>query len=63
MWAFINDPPDRAGLGFFNKDQMKVKADCSVDLYVGPNTPTGETLNLPMSPQLAEVFRVLGAPD
>jgi glutamate/aspartate transport system substrate-binding protein len=25
--------------------------------------PTGEMLNLPMSPQLAEIFRVLGAPD
>jgi glutamate/aspartate transport system substrate-binding protein len=25
--------------------------------------PTGETINLPMSPQLAEIFRVLGAPD
>jgi glutamate/aspartate transport system substrate-binding protein len=25
--------------------------------------PTGETLNLPMSPQLEEMFRVLGAPD
>src|SRR5579862_1362650 len=25
--------------------------------------PTGETLNLPMSPQLEEIFRVLGAPD
>jgi glutamate/aspartate transport system substrate-binding protein len=25
--------------------------------------PTGETLNLPMSPQLAELFRVLGQPD
>src|ERR1700689_3990615 len=25
--------------------------------------PTGETLNRPMSPQLAEIFRVLGAPD
>jgi glutamate/aspartate transport system substrate-binding protein len=25
--------------------------------------PTGETLNLPMSPQLEEVFRVLGAPE
>jgi glutamate/aspartate transport system substrate-binding protein len=24
--------------------------------------PTGETLNLPISPQLAEIFRVLGAP-
>jgi glutamate/aspartate transport system substrate-binding protein len=25
--------------------------------------PTGETLNLPMSPQLAEFFRVLGQPE
>jgi glutamate/aspartate transport system substrate-binding protein len=25
--------------------------------------PTGETLNLPMSPQLAEIFRVLGQPE
>jgi glutamate/aspartate transport system substrate-binding protein len=25
--------------------------------------PTGEILNLPMSPQLAEIFRVLGAPE
>ncbi len=26
-------------------------------------TPTGERLNVPMSPQLEEIFRVLGAPD
>jgi glutamate/aspartate transport system substrate-binding protein len=26
-------------------------------------TPTGELLNLPISPQLAETFRVLGAGD
>ena len=25
--------------------------------------PTGETLDLPMSPQLAEIFRVLGQPE
>ncbi|MGB9389774.1 MAG: transporter substrate-binding domain-containing protein, partial [Xanthobacteraceae bacterium] len=25
--------------------------------------PTGETLNLPMSPQLEEIFQVLGVPD
>jgi glutamate/aspartate transport system substrate-binding protein len=25
--------------------------------------PTGETLNMPMSPQLEEIFRLLGAPD
>jgi hypothetical protein len=25
--------------------------------------PTGQTLNLPISPQLEELFRVLGQPD
>jgi len=25
--------------------------------------PTGEKLNLPISPQLAEMYRVLGEPD
>jgi hypothetical protein len=25
--------------------------------------PTGETLNLPMSPHLAKIFRALGAPE
>jgi glutamate/aspartate transport system substrate-binding protein len=25
--------------------------------------PTGENLNLPISPQLAEMYRVLGEPD
>jgi glutamate/aspartate transport system substrate-binding protein len=25
--------------------------------------PTGETLNLPMSPQLQEIFQVLGQPE
>ena len=40
-WAFVNNPLDRAGLGSFNMDQMKVNADGSVDLYVGPNAPAG----------------------
>ena len=39
-WAFVNNPLDRAGLGSFNKDQMKMNADGSVDLYVGPKAPT-----------------------
>jgi len=30
-WYFVNN------LGTFNKDQMKVNADGSIDLYVGPN--------------------------
>jgi glutamate/aspartate transport system substrate-binding protein len=25
--------------------------------------PTGETLNLPISPQLEEIFRILGQPE
>jgi hypothetical protein len=38
-WAFVQNPLDRAGLGSFNMDQMKVNADGSVDLYVGPKAP------------------------
>lgn len=40
-WAFVNNPLDRAGLGSFNLNQMKMNADGSVDLYVGPNAPAG----------------------
>jgi hypothetical protein len=40
-WAFVNNPLDRAGLGSFNMKQMKVNADGSVDLYVGPKAPAG----------------------
>jgi len=44
-WAFVNNPLDRAGLGSFNKDQMKMNADGSVDLYVGPSAPAGLETN------------------
>jgi hypothetical protein len=44
-WAFVNNPLDRAGLGSFNMDQMKVNADGSVDLYFGPNAPAGLETN------------------
>jgi hypothetical protein len=40
-WGFVNNPLDRAGLGSFNMNQMKVNANGSVDLYVGPNAPAG----------------------
>lgn len=40
-WAFVNNPLDRAGLGSFNLNQMKVNTDGSVDLYLGPNAPAG----------------------
>jgi hypothetical protein len=44
-WAFVKNPLDRAGLGSFNKEQMKMNADGSVDLYVGPNARAGEETN------------------
>jgi hypothetical protein len=40
-WAFIQNPLDRAGLGSFNVNQMRVNADGSVDLYFGPTAPSG----------------------
>ena len=44
-WAWVNNPLDRAGLGTFNMDKMKMNADGSVDLYVGPNAPAGLETN------------------
>jgi hypothetical protein len=44
-WGFINNPLNRAGLGSLNKDQMKMNADGSVDLYFGPNAPAGLEAN------------------
>jgi hypothetical protein len=38
-WGFINNPLDRAGLGSFNKDKMKLNDDGSVDLYFGAKAP------------------------
>ena len=40
-WAFVQNPLDRAGLGLFNMKDMKVNADGSVDVYVGPKAPDG----------------------
>jgi hypothetical protein len=40
-WAFVNNPLDRAGLGSLNLGQMKANTDGSVDLYIGPNSPSG----------------------
>jgi hypothetical protein len=34
-WSFVNNPLDRGGLGSFNKDQMKLNADGSVDCMSG----------------------------
>ena len=45
-WGFVNNPLDRTGLGSFTMNQMRVNADGSVDLYVGPNAPAGLYSNL-----------------
>lgn len=44
-WSFIPNPIDRAQLGSFNKNQMKVNADGTVDLYFGPKAPPGLASN------------------
>jgi hypothetical protein len=40
-WTFVDNPLDQAGLGSFNKDRMQMSDDGSVDLYFGPNAPSG----------------------
>ena len=40
-WAFIYSPLERPGLSSFDKSKMKVNADGSVDLYIGPTAPAG----------------------
>lgn len=40
-WNFVINPLKRNGLSSLQKESMKVNADGSVDLYVGPNAPAG----------------------
>jgi hypothetical protein len=40
-WAFIYNPQDRVGLSTYDKPNMKVNADGSVDIYFGPKAPKG----------------------
>jgi hypothetical protein len=40
-WNFVINPVKRNGLSSLQKDSMKVNADGSVDLYVGPKAPAG----------------------
>ena len=40
-WAFIYNPLDRVGLSMYNKPNMKMNDDGSVDLYIGPEAPKG----------------------
>jgi hypothetical protein len=40
-WAFIYNPLDRVGLSTYDKPNMKLNADGSVDIYIGPKAPEG----------------------
>lgn len=40
-WAFIYNPMERVGLNSYDKPNMKLNADGSVDLYIGPKAPKG----------------------
>ncbi|MFY9842811.1 MAG: DUF1214 domain-containing protein [Terriglobales bacterium] len=40
-WNFVINPEKRNGLGSLQKDSMKMNADGSVDLFVGPKAPKG----------------------
>jgi hypothetical protein len=40
-WAFIYTPEAKPGLSSFDRDKMKLNADGSVDLYLGPKAPRG----------------------
>ena len=40
-WAFIYTPEGRPGLSSLERDQMKINADGSVDIYFGPKAPEG----------------------
>ena len=40
-WCFIYNPLERVGLSSYDKPAMKVNADDSVNLYIGPKAPEG----------------------
>lgn len=43
--AFISNPLQRSGLGSFNKKNLQVNSDGSVDIYFGPDAPKGKESN------------------
>jgi hypothetical protein len=43
--AFIYNDLDRVGLSSYDKDQLQVNADGSVDVYLGPQAPAGKESN------------------
>src|SRR5277367_4459004 len=63
--GFRRDDPDFAAL--VERTFVRMAGESRLtelyDKWFLRRLPTGETLNLPMSPQLSEMFRVLGAPE
>ena len=43
--AFIHNPENRVGVSSYDKQQMTVNPDGSVDVYIGPTAPDGLTSN------------------
>ena len=63
-WAFIKNSLDRAGLGSLDKSRMKLNADGSVDVYLGPVAPTGTESNwIPTMDKTPYVWPRLYGPD
>ncbi len=63
-WAFIKNPLDRAGLGSFNKNNMNVNDDGSVDVYFGSHAPKGLESNwIPTMGKKPYVWLRLYGPD
>lgn len=63
--AFRRDDPDFEALvkQSFGRMAEEGTLHALYNRWFMARLPTGETLNLPMSPQLAEMFRALGEPD
>ncbi len=63
--AFRRDDPQFAALVRSSFERMAAEGDLSrlYNKWLVDRLPTGETLNLPISPHLAEMYRALGQPD
>jgi glutamate/aspartate transport system substrate-binding protein len=63
--AFRRDDPAFAALveGTFGRMASERRLTELYNKWFLRRLPTGETLNLPMGPQLAEIFRMLGEPE
>ena len=63
-WALIPNPTARSGLSSFNKERMNVNNDGSVDLYFGPEAPSGLESNwIPTMGKKPYVWFRLYGPD